>query len=172
MSGGALRKTIFLAIVTLVIAAFVVVVSHKSTYRLTLHAYFGHVQNVKKRMPVCVDGVQFGSVADVIVRPELGERPVDVVLSIYTSYPLRLPQDVTAQVVEPGVLRPTVIDIDTRGAGARSVEDGGSLLGRESGDDQAAHALGVVVKALADQSKANENSQSQPSAGNNRVKNP
>lgn len=141
-------------IVLMVVAASLWVFSRrKSVHRLTLHAYYGHVQHVQNGMPVCVDGVQVGSVADVIVRPELGDRPVEVILNIPTPYDLRIPSGSAAQVVEPGVFRATVVEIDTRGTSGPPLADGSKIEGRESADDQVAHALGVVVKSLADQSK-------------------
>jgi ABC-type transporter Mla subunit MlaD len=118
-----------------------------------LHAYFRHVQNVQKGMPVCVDGVQIGSVDSVTVRPELGDRPVEVTLSLRTPYELHIPSGSIAQVAEPGIMRPTVIDIDTREAQGPPIANGGTIEGGDSRDDQTAHALGVVVKALADQAK-------------------
>jgi ABC-type transporter Mla subunit MlaD len=96
--------------------------------------------------------VELGSVASVTVRPELGDRPVEVVLNLHSTYKLEIPAGSTAQVAEQGVLSPTVVDIDTRPAHGPSVVDGGIIEGRESTDDQAAHALGVVVKAIVDQS--------------------
>ena len=136
------------------------VVREKSTHHLTLHAYYGHVQNVKQGMLVCVDGVNVGSVRSVTVRPQLGDRPVEVILDLRTPYELRIPQGSTAQVAEPGILRPTVVDIDTRAAGGPPIANGGTIEGRESTDDQAAHELGVVVKALVDQSKSQTKHQS------------
>jgi ABC-type transporter Mla subunit MlaD len=128
-------------------------VQERSTHRLTLHAYYRHAEDVKRGMPVCVDGVALGSVASVIVRPELGDRPVEIVLDLRTPYELKIPRGSTAQITQQGILRPTVVDIDTRSANGQPVANGGTIEGRESTDDQAAHALGVVVKALADQSK-------------------
>lgn len=130
-----------------------------SAHNLTLHAYFRHIQNVKQGMPVCVDGVQVGSVDSVTVRPELGDRPVEVVLSLRTPYELRIPTGSTAQVAEPGIMRPTIVDIDTREAQGPAIANGGAIEGLESRDDQTAHALGVVVKALADQAKAGSDQQ-------------
>ena len=123
------------------------------THRLTLHAYYSHVQNVKEGMPVCVDGVQVGAVARVTVRPELGDTPVELTLKLVTPYALGIPAGSIAQVVEPGILRTTVVDIDTRLGHGPSLADGGTIVGQESREDQSAHALGVVVKALADQAK-------------------
>jgi ABC-type transporter Mla subunit MlaD len=130
-----------------------------SFHRLTLHAYYRHVQNVRKGMPVCVDGVEVGSVANVTVRPELGDRPVEVVLKVRTPYELRIPRDSIAALSSQGVLGPNVVDIDTRAAHAPPVTDGATIESRESTDDQAAHALGVVVKSLAEHSRKQDQQQ-------------
>jgi hypothetical protein len=53
-------------------------------------------------------------------------------------------------------LRPTVVDIDTCAAGGAPIPNGGAIDGRESADDQAAHALAVAVKPLMDQSKESQ----------------
>lgn len=127
-----------------------------STHRLMLHAYYRHAVNIKQGMPVCVDGVAVGSVASVTVRPELGDRPVEIVLDLRTPYELRIPAGSTAQIAQQGILCPTVVDIDTRSAGGPPIANGSTIEARESTDDQAAHALGVVVKALADQSKESQ----------------
>lgn len=121
-----------------------------------------HAQNVKRGMPVCVDGVNVGSVTSITVRPELGDRPVEVVLSLRTPYELRIPEGSTAQLAEPGILRPTIVDIDTRSANGQPIANGGAIEGRESADDQAAHALGVAVKALVDQSKESQDKPRKP----------
>jgi ABC-type transporter Mla subunit MlaD len=114
-------------------------------------------------MSVCVDGVQVGSVDTVTVRPELGDRPVEVVLILSTPYELHIPAGSIAQVAEPGIMRPTIVDIDTREAQGPPIANGGAIEGRESRDDQTAHALGVVAKALADQAKARSDQQKTPS---------
>jgi ABC-type transporter Mla subunit MlaD len=124
-----------------------------SAHRLTLHAYYNHAQNVKQGMPVCVDGVEVGSVTSVRVRPELGDRPVEVVLNLHTPYKLIIAEGSIAQLANPGILRPTIVDIDTRAAHGPPIPNGGTIEGRESTDDQAAHALGVAVKALVDESQ-------------------
>ncbi len=140
---------------TLIVAATVLwfALRNSSVHHLTLRAYYQHAQNVKRGMPVCVDGVELGSVSSVTVRPELGDRPVEIVLELRTPYELRIPSGSTAQIAEQGVLRPTVVDVDARPANGPPVEDRGTIMGLESTDDHAAHALGVVVKALVEQSK-------------------
>lgn len=153
-----MQKTLWIIGAFLLAAGFWFVVREASTHGLTLHAYYRHAENVKQGVPVWVDGVEVGSVASVTVRPELGDRPVDVVLKLRTSYELRIPEGSAAQITEPGILRPTVVDIDTHTAHGPPIANGGTIEGRESTDDQAAHALGVVVKALVDQSKAQQQS--------------
>ena len=151
-----MRKTILIAVVLTAAACLCVLfVSRvRQAHGLTLHAYYRHAQNVQKGMPVCVDGVQLGSVSSVTVRPELGERPIELVLALNPPYDLEIPVGSTAQIAEPGILRPTVVDIDTRAGHGPPIADGGTIDGRDSTDDQAAHALGVVVKALVNESKA------------------
>jgi ABC-type transporter Mla subunit MlaD len=150
---GFVRRTLWIIGAFLLAAGLWFVVRETSTYRLTLHAYYRQAEDVKPGMPVCVDGVALGSVASVTVRPERGDRPVEIVLDLRTPYELRIPGGSTAQIAHQGILRPTVVDIDTRTAGGPPIASGGTIEGRESTDDQAAHALGVVVKALADQSR-------------------
>ena len=152
------RRALFIATILFVLSGAWFALQYKSVHRLTLRAYFHHVQNVQKGMPVCVDGVQLGAVDTVTVRPELGEKPVEVVLNLRTPYELHIPSKSTAQVAELGILRPTVVDIDTREAQGPPIANGGAIDGLESRDDQTAHALGVVVKALADQAKEGKSS--------------
>ncbi len=111
--------------------------------------------------------VEVGSVASVTVRPELGERPVEIVLKLNTPYDLKIPGGPIAQISEPGILRPTIVDIDTRAAVGSPISEGGTIEGRESLDDQTAHALGVIVKAVVDQSQ--EAPQSVPSTKSGKI---
>jgi len=161
-----IRKATLVSIMLVGTVCLLLFVRARSGYRLTLHAYFHHVQKVQKGMPVCVDGVQVGSVSSVMVKPELGDRPVEVVLVIQTPYELRIPADSPAQIAEPGILRTTVVDIDTRAAHGPPVASGGTLEGADSKDDEAAHALGVVVKALVDQAKAGQDQAPQDKPSN------
>jgi len=124
----------------------------ESNHSFKLHAYYQHAQDVKKGMPVCVDGVQLGAVDSVIVRPELGDHPVELTLNLNPPYDLKIPSGSTALVTRSAILGPTVVDVDTRVAHGAPLANGSTIETRESTDDQTAHALGVVVKALVDQS--------------------
>ncbi len=163
-----MRKVILISSFVVLVAAVCVWVfcPRFAAYHLVLRAYYPHLQNVRKGTPVCIDGVELGSVSSVTVRPELGDRPIEVVLSLRSPYPLQIPSGSTAQAAEPGILRPTVVDIDTRTGHGAPIPNGGVIEGRESTDDQTAHALGIVVKAIVDQSKEaqpNQRKQSTPS---------
>lgn len=154
-----MRKVILISTAVIVVASCAWIFWPKlSAHHLTFQTYYQHAQNLRKGMPVCVDGVELGSVASVRVRPELGDRPVEVVLNLRSPYKLEIPTGSTAQVAAPGILRSAVVDIDTRTAHGPSIPDGGTIEGRESTDDQAAHALGAVVKAIVDQSKEAQHS--------------
>ena len=131
-----MRKLFFgIAAAVLALAFLWTGLREQSVHRRTLYAYYRHVQHVQKGMPVCVDGVEVGSVASVTVRPELGERPVEIVLKLSTPYDLKIPGGSIAQISEPGILRPTIVAIDTRAAVGSPISEGGTIEGRESLDD-------------------------------------
>jgi ABC-type transporter Mla subunit MlaD len=74
---------------------------------------------------VCVDGVKSGVVKSVRVHPELGERPVEVLMTISTGYELRIPNDSTVILSTEGILGETFADIDTRNAHGPAVGSDG-----------------------------------------------
>lgn len=155
-----IRKTVLILVIIAAAGCLWMFQRKQAEHHLTLRAYYPRVQHVEVGMPVCVDGVEVGTVASVTVRPELGDHPLELVLKLCTAYQLNLPSDSIAQIAEPGILRPNVVDIDTRTAHGAPVVNNGSLVGRESMDDQAAHALGVVVKAAIEQTKQDEDQKS------------
>jgi|HubBroStandDraft_3_1064219.scaffolds.fasta_scaffold40157_3 ABC-type transporter Mla subunit MlaD len=92
-----------------------------------LKSYFQNGSSLKAGAAVCVDGVRLGVVTSVRVRPELGERPVEVVMAIRTPYELRIPNDSMVILSTEGLLGPTFADIDTRGARGPTIENDGVL---------------------------------------------
>lgn len=156
-----MRKAILVLIILVGLACLWLPWRDKSSHRLTLRAYFSHAQNVRPGIPVCVDGVQLGSVEKVTVRPDLGDHPVEVVLRLGTPYELRIPSGSIAEVSQRVVLGPAIVDVDTRMGHGPPIADGGKIQGEESRDDQA--ALDVVLKELVEQLK--ELQQEQKSAG-------
>jgi ABC-type transporter Mla subunit MlaD len=74
------------------------------THNQNLKAYFQNGSSLKTGASVCVDGVKLGVVKSVRVRPELGERPVEVFMAISAPYDLRIPNDSTVMLSSEGVL--------------------------------------------------------------------
>jgi ABC-type transporter Mla subunit MlaD len=130
------------------------------SHRLSLTTYFRNGDGLQPKAPVRIDGVELGSVTSVRVRPELGERPVEVIMEIAASYDLALPSDSTVRIETGGILGPTLVDIDTRqGRGVR-LGNNGVLPSSELTDEakneanrQAAKAMNRVADALAQATK-------------------
>ncbi len=124
-----------------------------STHQLNVRTYFQNAQNLQRGTPVWIDGVQLGSVTDVRVRPELSERPVEVLMAINTPYELSIPRDSTATFSAQGVLGPTVVEIDTRMASGSPLENNGVLKSIEVTGNQAADAMEKIGSVLIKESK-------------------
>ncbi len=72
------------------------------SHRLSLTTYFRNGDGLQPKAPVRINGVELGSVTSVRVRPELGERPVEVIMEIAASYDLALPSDSTVRIETGG----------------------------------------------------------------------
>jgi hypothetical protein len=118
------------------------------THRMSLTTYFRNGLGLQPGASVRVDGVDIGSVTSVRVRPELGERPVEVLMAIATSYDLAIPKDSIASLATAGVLGPTFVDIDTRHAQGVRAESNSVLKSSEITDEEANRALQVVGNAV------------------------
>lgn len=129
------------------------VLARMPTHRLKVRTYLHQAQGLKSGSAVSIDGVRVGSVERVDVRPDLGDHPVETIMVIGTSYEMKVPNDSVVRLETEGVLGPTVIQIDTRKAVGRPVENNGVLKSVELTDDQAAHALEFIGNALIDESK-------------------
>jgi phospholipid/cholesterol/gamma-HCH transport system substrate-binding protein len=126
------------------------------SYSLHLKTYFHRGIGLKAGALVRVDGVDVGSVIGVRVRPELGERPVEVLMSIKTPYQLNIPEDSTVSLSTAGVLGETLVDIDTRKSHGSPAVDNGVLKSVELTDAQTSTAIGEAL-IQASRSKASEN---------------
>jgi phospholipid/cholesterol/gamma-HCH transport system substrate-binding protein len=154
-----MRKLVLALIVVagLVLVSFAVFRTARSTsYRLHVKTYFRTANSLKAGALVRVDGVDVGSVTSVRVRPELGEHPVEVLISVSTPYPLNIPNDSTASLSTAGVLGETLVDIDTRKAQGLPVADGSALSSLEPTAAHLSDALGRVGEALIEASRGSK----------------
>jgi ABC-type transporter Mla subunit MlaD len=125
-----------------------------ATHRLSLTTYFRNGDGLQPKAPVRIDGVELGSVASVSVRPEFGERPVEVVMEIATPYDLAIPNDSVVLLRTGGILGPMLVDIDTRHAQGVRIGNNGVLAGSELTDDETkeiTRQAGKAMNRLADQ---------------------
>lgn len=122
-------------------------------HTLRMHTYLRTADGLQTGTPVSIDGVRVGCLESLSVRAVLGDRPVDAILAIDTSYKLTIPNDSLVRLTSEGVLGPTVLEIDTRAAVGPPIENNGLLKSVEITDSQAARALEYVGNALIDASK-------------------
>ena len=140
-----------LALVSIVAVAAVILwlpLRKPQTHRISLTTYFHSGDGLQPKAAVRVDGVELGSVTSVRVRPELGERPVEVVMAIAASYDLAIPSDSTARLSTQGLLGPTVVDIDTRHTQGARIGNNGVLKTSEMTDEQMRQAMKNAVETI------------------------
>jgi ABC-type transporter Mla subunit MlaD len=133
------------------------------THDQNLRSYFQNGSTLKTGAPVCVDGVKLGVVRSVRVRPELGDRPVEVLMTISTPYELRIPNDSTVLLSTEGVLGETFADIDTRNAHGPAIGNDGALKSAEVKAADGAQTVKRLGDALVQATVGN--SPPQPSSG-------
>jgi ABC-type transporter Mla subunit MlaD len=145
-----MRKVALVFIVALVAVILWLPLRKPATHRISLTTYFRSGEGLQSKAAVRVDGVELGSVTSVRVRPELGERPVEVVMEVATPYDLPIPSDSTARLSTQGLLGPTIVDIDTRRTQGARIGNNGVLKTAEMTDEQMSqvmkHAVEVKTK--------------------------
>ena len=94
---------------------------------LEIKCYFKDAQGLRAGDQVRVAGVVVGSVTSVRVRPEMGDYPAEAVLTLQTSYPLKVPDDAIVTVETAGVLGETFAKIDINHASGPPLQAGGVL---------------------------------------------
>jgi phospholipid/cholesterol/gamma-HCH transport system substrate-binding protein len=102
------------------------------TKKITLRAYFDNAQGLRTGAPVRIEGVDIGNVTDISVEtshvdPKKGALPVRVTFKIATKYPGAVRKDSAITLSTAGVLGETFMDIDSRQAKDRPVENGDEL---------------------------------------------
>jgi ABC-type transporter Mla subunit MlaD len=131
-----MRKVALVFIVAVIVVILWLPLRKPATHRISLTTYFRSGEGLQSKAPVRVDGVELGSVTSVRVRPELGERPVEVVMVIATSYDLAIPSDSPVFLTTGGLLGSTLVDIDTRHAQGVRIGNNGVLPSSELTDEE------------------------------------
>lgn len=94
---------------------------------IALNIYFTNAMGLRAGAPVRLAGVDIGSVKSVQAIPELKQFPVKVVIAVSAPYPLRIPNDSTANLETEGVLGETYVDINATAASGPPIANGGTL---------------------------------------------
>lgn len=135
-------KLRLLIIVLLASCVLVVFASLKTTgYKFTIKTYFNDVHGLRAGAPVRVAGVDVGTVTRVRVRDELRDRPAEVMMSLQTSYELKIPSDAVVRLESVGVLGEAYPEIDIRNASGPALQQGGILRSEESSSPSASELL-------------------------------
>ncbi len=142
-----MRKVALVFLVAVIAVILWLPLRKPPTHRMSLTTYFRNGGGLRASASVRVDGVDVGSVTSVRVRPELGERPVEVVMAIATPYDLAIPNDSNARLATQGLLDPTGVEIDTRHAQGVRIGNNGVLTSSES-PDETKEAIGQAEKAM------------------------
>jgi ABC-type transporter Mla subunit MlaD len=85
-----MRKFVLALIIVLGFGFTWLVFRKPHTHDQNLKSYFQCGSSLKAGAPVCVDGVKVGVVKSVRVRPELGDRPMEVLMSLSAPYELKI----------------------------------------------------------------------------------
>jgi phospholipid/cholesterol/gamma-HCH transport system substrate-binding protein len=96
--------------------------------RITLYAYFENTEGVKVGAPVQLQGLTIGNVKDVKVVPGRLDKPVQLTMRVTTKYKFFLRKDTRAVIATAGVLGESFVDLDSREAKGREVQDGDELV--------------------------------------------
>lgn len=97
------------------------------TSKITLFAYFDNTEGLKIGAPVALQGVTIGNVKDVRVVPGRRLDPVEITMKVNTKYQFFLRKDAKAAIETAGVLGESFIDLDSKEAKDRPVQDGDVL---------------------------------------------
>jgi len=150
-------KTLILSVTIVAVALGLLLLSRKNSHhQLNVTAYFQNAMDIKRGSSVWVDGVQVGAVSSVSISSKLKERPVEINMAMSTPYELIIPNDSVAMFATQGVLGPTVINIDTRGANGAPTSNGATLKSKEPpplSNKNAADVMEKIGNALSEQAK-------------------
>ena len=163
-----MRQTALIAVVVVGLVILLLPLHRAAIHHASLTTCFRNGKGLRIGARVRVDGVEAGSVNSVTVRPALGDYPVEVKLTLDTSYDLPIPGDSAALLSTEGILGPTFVEIDTRDAQGSRIQNNGVLKSGELSDEEereAAKAMNHLMDAAAS-AMNKKNPPSQPQATN------
>jgi phospholipid/cholesterol/gamma-HCH transport system substrate-binding protein len=117
-------------------------------HRLTVKTYFANVDGLREGAPVRIAGVNIGTVKTVRVRPELGQEPVEVVMTLNPSYEIRIPNDSTVSIATAGVFGETYAEINAASASGPPIGPNAVLATQRTEQISAQQILETVTKIL------------------------
>jgi len=148
------RKLILAAIICLGFACLLLFISRIPQRDFVIKTYLYSGQSLRPGATVLIDGVEAGTVTAVNVRPELGQHPVEVFMSIKPHFRSSIPNDSVSSVVQQGILAPSSIEIDTRETLGTLIRDGGTLKSQDPAEDETAKTLEKFGNVVGDAIKA------------------
>jgi phospholipid/cholesterol/gamma-HCH transport system substrate-binding protein len=126
------HPSLMIAAVAILSVALVVAFGRPAQFHLTAKCYFQNAEGLRAGAKVRLAGVEIGSVTNVRVRPELGDHPAEIVMSLQTPYELKIPNDSVVTLETAGVLGDAFPEIDVRGASGPALLTNGELKTRSS----------------------------------------
>src|SRR5947209_3363379 len=97
------------------------------TSKVTLYSYFDNAEGLRVGAPVALQGVTIGNVKEIRVVPGRQLDPVQVTMKVNTKYRFLLRKDSKATIQTVGVLGESFIDVDSKQATKKQVDDGDTL---------------------------------------------
>lgn len=114
----------------LAIGLFFVPDLHLGQHHLVLKTYFDNAKDLRSRADVRLAGVRVGAVRSVEARPELKDRPAEVVMDLWTPNELRIPKDALVSVAQDGLLGTQYVAIEVSGTIGETAKSGDTLRTR------------------------------------------
>jgi ABC-type transporter Mla subunit MlaD len=142
VSGSTVSKGIQLSIllITLIAAILFAATRPRGHHSLMVKAYFQNAQGLSNNAPVRLAGVEVGRVSSVRARPEMRERPAEVIMILKTPYSLSIPSDSVVSLSQAGMPGKTFVDIDVRNAYGLPLKNWGVLTTVENTNSPEAKA--------------------------------
>jgi len=121
------RLQLFILLITLIAAILFATTRPRGHHSLMVKAYFQNAQGLNSNDSVRLAGVEVGRVSSVRARPEMRERPAEVIMILKTPYSLSIPSDAIASLGQAGMPGKTFVQIDIHNANGLPLKNWGVL---------------------------------------------